>query len=278
MRRPSISSGTEAALRRGHPARVAAIFVAISVVVLAGVYLLVQRLGLPDWVLYGAVALLVVGLPIMLVTSLQERRRTVARTTGLVTTTPPGSAVSLFTWRKALMGGGLAFAALALVAAVYMAMRLLGIGPVGTLVASGVIKDREPIVLADFENRASIRPSARPSPRPSGWTSRSHRPFGSWTSRLFSRHWHACSGRRRVRYRLGWPASWPNAKGVKAIVSGQIDPVGQGYVIAASLISAGDGRTLSAVRETADGSAGLLKASIACRRSSASGSGIADDD
>src|SRR5262249_45617147 len=136
----AISSGTEAALRRGHPARVVGIFVGASIVVLAVVYALVQRLGLPDWVLYGAAVLLLTGLPIMAVTSLDERRRTVARTTGLMTATPPGSPANLFTWRKALMGGGLAFIGLALVAGAYMAMRLLGIGPVGTLVASGVIK------------------------------------------------------------------------------------------------------------------------------------------
>ena len=34
-------------------------------------------------------------------------------------------------------------------------MRLLGIGPVGTLVASGVLKNREPLLLADFENRTA---------------------------------------------------------------------------------------------------------------------------
>ena len=44
---------------------------------------------------------------------------------------------------------------MAAVAGGYTAMRLLGIGPVGTLVASGVIKDKEQILLADFENRAS---------------------------------------------------------------------------------------------------------------------------
>ena len=73
--------------------------------------------------------------------------------TGLVSTPPPGSAAGLFTWRKAILGGGLAFGALAIVAVGYTVMRLLGIGSVGTLLAKGVIKDREPILLAEFENR-----------------------------------------------------------------------------------------------------------------------------
>ena len=67
---------------------------------------------------------------------------------------PRAGVAGWLTWRNgASMGGGLAFGGLAGVAAAYTAMRLLGIGPVGTLVASGVLKDRDPLVLADFENR-----------------------------------------------------------------------------------------------------------------------------
>src|SRR5439155_11861433 len=39
--------------------------------------------------------------------------------------------------------------------AAYTGMRLLGIGPVGTLVASGVLAERDRLVLADFENRTA---------------------------------------------------------------------------------------------------------------------------
>ena len=40
-------------------------------------------------------------------------------------------------------------------AVVYTAMRLLGIGPVGTLVASGRLSERDRLVVADFDNRTS---------------------------------------------------------------------------------------------------------------------------
>src|SRR4029079_7467929 len=46
-----ISTGTEKAIRRGHPLRVAGLFVIASLVVIAIVWQLVGRLGLPDWVL-----------------------------------------------------------------------------------------------------------------------------------------------------------------------------------------------------------------------------------
>src|SRR5439155_223194 len=105
--------------------------------------------GRPGWVMPGAIGLLVAGLPIMVVTGLIERRRALARTTGHMTTPPAGGLRGWLTWRKAVGGGVAAFAALGLGAAAYTAMRVLGIGPVGTLVASGVLKKRDRLVLAD---------------------------------------------------------------------------------------------------------------------------------
>ncbi len=82
-----------------------ALFAVASLIVIGVVWAAVQRLGLPDWVLYAAVALLLAGLPVMLVTGLQERQRAVARTTGLRVPTPAGGLAGLFTWRSALLGG-----------------------------------------------------------------------------------------------------------------------------------------------------------------------------
>ena len=65
---PVVSSGTEEAIRRSHPARVALLFAVASVAVLGIVYLLVRQSGLPDWVFVGAIVLLLIGLPIILVT------------------------------------------------------------------------------------------------------------------------------------------------------------------------------------------------------------------
>jgi tetratricopeptide (TPR) repeat protein len=256
----TISSGTATALRRGNPARVAVLFLGAAALVLLLVWLLVQKLGLPDWVLYGAVGLLAIGLPVMLVTSFHERRRTVARTTGLVSPTPPGSPARLFTWRKAIMGGALAFAGLALVAAGYTAMRLLGIGPVGTLVASGVLKEREQILLADFENRAADS-TLGPSVTEAFRVDLSQSP----TVRVMDQQAVSQALMRMQRPATGTlptdlAREVAEREGVKAVVTGQIDPVGQSYVLAASLISSADGRTLSAVRETAAGSAELLQA------------------
>src|SRR5439155_1050847 len=76
---PVISSGTQAAIDRAHPVRVAGLFGLGAAVVLTLVYLIMIQLGLPDWVFLGAVALLAVGLPIMLVTAHHEKQRALER-------------------------------------------------------------------------------------------------------------------------------------------------------------------------------------------------------
>ena len=254
-----ISTGTEQAIRRGNPLRVAALFAVASVAVIGVVWQLVHRLGLPDWVLYGAVALLVIGLPVMLVTGWHERQRAVARTTGMYVPAQTNGISRWLTWRKAIMGGGLAFGGLALVAGAYTAMRLLGIGPVGTLVASGVLKDREPVVLADFENR-SADSTLGPSLTEAFRVDLSQSP----TVRVLDASAIADALRRMERGGLAFPATLARElaerEGIKAVVTGQIDPVGKGYVLSASLVSAGDGKVLTAVRETAQSEDELLGA------------------
>jgi eukaryotic-like serine/threonine-protein kinase len=256
---PGVTPGTEAAIRRGQPGRVAALFAIGSIIVLAAVRFLMLKLGLPDWVFWGAAVLLVIGLPIMLLTGHHERRRAIART--LITPGPAEAGVARWlTWRKALLGGGLAFAGLAIVAGGYTAMRLLGIGPVGTLVASGVLKEREQLLLADFENHTSdttLGPSLTEAMR----VDLSQSP----TVRLTDQQAVRDALQRMQRSDAGVLSAAlarevAERQGVKAVVAGQIDPVGNGYLLTASLVSAADGRALAAVRETAEGPGGLLKA------------------
>jgi tetratricopeptide (TPR) repeat protein/tRNA A-37 threonylcarbamoyl transferase component Bud32 len=254
---PVISAAMEAAIRRAHPVRVTVAFGVAAVLVLAVVAFLVYRLGLPDWVLWGAGLLLLIGLPIMLFTG---RRRAVARTSAVLPAVPETGVARLLTWRKAILGGALAFAGLAVAAGAYTAMRVLGIGPVGTLVASGVLKNRDRLILADFENRAAdstLGPSVTEAFRVDLQQSQSLRLVdGTEISDALRRMERPPSDvlapalAREVAERSG----------IKAVVTGQIDPVGTSYVLSASLLDAADGRVLTAVRETADGPGELLKA------------------
>src|SRR2546429_9654113 len=47
-------------------------------------------------------------------------------------------------------------------------------------------------------------------------------------------------------------------EGIKAVATGQIDPVGRGFVLSASLVSATHGPVLPAGRETADDDRALI--------------------
>ncbi|HSM07429.1 MAG TPA: tetratricopeptide repeat protein [Gemmatimonadota bacterium] len=67
----------------------------------------------------------------------------------------------LFTWRNALGGGALAFLFLTVVTSGFMFMRANGIGPAGTLVARGLIDERSPILVAEFEASAADAELAR---------------------------------------------------------------------------------------------------------------------
>ena len=248
---------TAAAPRPAHPLRVPGLYGLAAALALGVVYLLTIELGLPSWVISDAVVLLLVGLPIVVATGLVERRRAVARAIGA----PAAVGLSRWlTWQRTVAGLGLAFGALGVGAAGYMAMRLLGIGPVGTLVASGVLKNRESLILADFENRtpdSTLGPSLTAAFR----VDLSESP----TVRLMDGAAIAEALRRMERRATtpldpGLAREIAQREDVKAVVRGEIDPLGRGYVLSASLIAAADGHVLTALRETADNDAALIGA------------------
>jgi len=105
---PSITPADTVALAAAaHPVRVAGLFALASAGVLAIVFALVQALGLPYWVFVGTIGLLAVGFPIVVLTGHHERRRAMVHTTGEHPT--PAGLASHFRWRKAFIGGGIAF-------------------------------------------------------------------------------------------------------------------------------------------------------------------------
>jgi tetratricopeptide (TPR) repeat protein len=255
----AFTSGAEAALRRANPARVAFSFAVVSIAVLAIVFVLRERLGLPDWVLGGAAVLLAIGLPIMLLTGRKERERVIAAATGTYRVPDAGVARHL-TWRKAILGGGLAFGTLIVIVIGYTVMRALGIGSIGTLQAKGLIKDRQPILLAEFENRApdsTLGPTLTEALRVDLTQSQTVKlldgeAVGSALKRM-----------QMPATTVLTPAiarELAEREGVPAIVSGEIDPVGKSYVISAKVISAANGSSLTALRETAASDAELIAA------------------
>ena len=104
-------------------------------------------LGLPYWFFPAAVTLVALGLPVVVAAALLHDRRTGGRAT------PTVPLARHLTLGRAVRGGVFALGGLGIATGAYMAMRVLGIGPVGSLVASGKLSARERLIIADFKDQ-----------------------------------------------------------------------------------------------------------------------------
>jgi tetratricopeptide (TPR) repeat protein len=141
--------------------QVLALYAGASWVVLQVVDVVKDNMGLPDWVFPFALILLLIGLPIIVATAMVQGRRAPETVSDAAMGSEPDFEQSLvaapaahhrfLTWKNSLVGGGLALVFLAIVTSGFMYMRNSGIGPVGSLVAKGLIDERSEIMVADFE-------------------------------------------------------------------------------------------------------------------------------
>jgi tetratricopeptide (TPR) repeat protein len=246
--------------------------------VLEVVDVLKENMGLPDWVFPFAVVLLLIGLPIMLGTAAIQARvgtrgtavpdREASTTSSAVAPTGREAPTQqegaddlevhhIFTWRRALLGGAAAFVLLTAVTTGFMFMRNRGIGPVGSLVAKGLIDERSQILVADFEAESEMlgRMASEAlrvdlsqsdivrlvSPRTvEGALARMQRDRGSRVDEATA---------REIAER----------EGLAAVVGGEILSGGGSYVITAHLVTPG-GDLLGNARVTAADSSRLIEA------------------
>jgi len=151
--------------------QVLGIYLAGSWIALQVVEQLAEAANLPAWVRPAALALLILGFPIVMATAfvqegLSSREPHAGGSTpeapaegaaGVAPAVPaaapsPTGAARVFTWRNALIGGGAAFALWGIAVSIMM---LLGVGPAGGggSVAGGASGDRIAIAVLPFENR-----------------------------------------------------------------------------------------------------------------------------
>ncbi len=243
-----------------HPLRTLGLLLFGAVVMLGAIYALVLLLGLPDWVFQGAAALLLAGLLVGGGTVMMERRRHTARATGSYHPSRETGMQRLMTWGRFRHGGVLAFSGLTVATTAYMAMRLLGIGPVGTLVAAGTLAARDRIVVADFVNRTSdstLGGSIAEAFRIDLGQSRLVGVFDQTAMKDGLQRMGRAPGTVLDPAMAGELA---RREGAKAYVVGEVASVGSGYVLTARLLGAADGTELVALRESADNSGALLAA------------------
>ena len=245
----------------------AAAFLGVAVVARAAII----AIGLPDWVFPGSLIIMGLGLPVILFTAMVQRQSRLALAGAR--TTPGGSppqhstiariavkAQPHVSWRRTAWGGGMAVALFMLVVAAYMAMRLLGIGPAGTLSASGVFGNREKIVVADFASPvadSTLGPVVTEALR----TDLAQSPN---LAVLDDSRVRAALDRMQVpptaRLDLARARDVATREGAKAVLDGAVLGLGGSYVVTARLVETASGNELVSFRETADDAKGLLPA------------------
>ncbi len=237
----------------------------ILIAYLAGSWVLLQAadtatavLGLPDWVPQSAGILCAIGLPLVIATAAVQKG-------GPFKPGPSADSVSAgwrrwLTWRRAFALLTLAVGAVAAGVTGYMAMRTLGIGPVGTLIARGVIEPQERIILADFENHTSdsllaivlteaFRVDLTQSPSVTLMP-----PAALATALQRIQREHGASLTPELARELAI------REGIKAVLTGDVGAAGPGFVLSARLVTPTDGTELLARREVAKDSTQIIDA------------------
>ena len=241
--------------------RVLAVYVGASWVVLQVVDVVKQNMGLPDWVFPFAVVLLLIGLPVMLVTAILQagpsNGSVLARSGDSGPTAPENAEAApvdlsprrLFTWRNALLGGAGALVLLTVVTTGFMYMRTRGIGPVGSLVAKGVLEERARVVLADFEAEdeilartvtESFRVDLAQSPAITLVGPDSIADALARMGRTADADLDEDTARELAR-----------RDGIPAVIAGELAPLGSGYVLTARVVASADGTLLASARASA---------------------------
>ena len=170
----------------------------------------------------------------------------------------PGLA-SFLTWNRALVGLVLSFALLGMASTAYMAMRVLGVGSPGTLVAQGVFDEGEVFVLADFETESSSVPSelVTETLRMSLERSPTIRPLPTVElADALARMEQDPS----VRLSEDLATELAAREGIKAVLGGTAATVGGRIVLSARLIDVTNGQVIAQFQESAADTTRLVDA------------------
>ncbi len=127
-------------VRRARVPQLLGVYAGASFGVLQVADIFVDRLGLPDWTFFGLLLVMIAGVPVVLATAMVQAGEKSLRMK------------ELFSWKNTSLAGVVALAGLVLAVGGFMGARALGIGPVGSLVAAGVIDRDEAILIADFHS------------------------------------------------------------------------------------------------------------------------------
>ena len=249
----------------------AAAFIGVAIVA----RLLVDTQGLPEWVFGGALVVMAIGFPVILFTGYtQYVARKVAQATP--TLTPHGTLVRPsangtlaqlavkasphMSWTRTLRGGVAALTVFALLVAGYLVLRVLGIGPSGSLLAAGKLNAQDRVLVAAFDAAAkdsALGDVVSVAVRTNLAQSRAVQLVST-------------SGIVAALERMKKPASSrvdvalareiAQREGIKAIVTGSVASAGTGFIITARLLNAASGDELAVYQQSAATAADIIPA------------------
>jgi tetratricopeptide (TPR) repeat protein len=245
-------------------------FVVVAIVAKAAIV----GIGLPDWVFPGSLIVMALGLPVVLWTGYVQRvtRRAMTATP---TFTPGGTqaapthgaiatmalrAAPHVSWYRTARGGVYAFGGFVAIVAGFMALRALGVGPFGSLAASGRLTQRDQILLTDFRTTnvdTTLGRVVSDAVR-AGLSGSSAFTLVSGSAIVSALKRMTIPPTTRVDSSVA--RSIAQREGFKAIVDGDVTGVGNGYIVSIRLVRADSGVELASFRESGDGPRGLIDA------------------
>ena len=236
----------------------AASFIGVAILSRAAIIVI----GLPDWVFPGSLIVMALGLPVILFTGLVHHQAKLAKMHA--TLTPGGNptvhgtmtqialkASPWMTWRRTAMGGAWSVGVFTVIVGIWMVLRALGIGPAGSLLAAGTLKQNDPILVSDFTSPASdtglgtvVTEALR------GELAQSTSLMVVPTSKV-----RQMLGRMKLdattRLDFARAREMATREGIKAIVDGQVLAIGSSRVIQANLVATQTGEVLASFKESA---------------------------
>jgi tetratricopeptide (TPR) repeat protein/TolB-like protein len=234
-------------------------FIAVAVLARAAIV----GIGLPDWVFPGALVVMGLGLPVILVTAYVHRvtHRALVSTPARTPTggiAKPGTMATLalkasphLSWRRTAAGGMWAVGSFVVLVGAWMLLRALGIGPSASLMAAGKLGERERLLVADFKSPASdslLGPTVTDAFRTDLAQSATLSVIPVTAVQEVLRRMQRPAN-ARVDFDLAREIA--TREGVKAVLAGDVVSLGGSYVLSARLVAAQTGEELATFRETA---------------------------
>ncbi len=237
--------------------------------------------GLPDWAFTGALIVMGLGLPVVLVAGLSQhmasraagtasgatpRELTPGSSTGADAPTVPAGTLQrlairtapVVTWERVVKLGAGALGTFALAVGVIMVLRVFGMGPAASLVGEGKLASNDRVIVTDFHAAGADSSLGRIAAEALRTELGQSRTIGVVPASAVA------AALERMQRSTDTTVDLPLARdiavreGIKAVVDGEVRPLGSGYLVVVRLVAAQSGNELANFRETADAPSDLI--------------------